>query len=150
MRNDNQWKTTVKSCYDLSFIIRHSILIISTDFIISVCACEEWLRILDIEFFWIRISSKSLSCYTFSTSSSYLIKLFFLIMIASFSFFIQFKIVRYLLLHWRSNIIAAEVHCHVFVVYKIQINFFVYERFTRSQILWKTHLVVSAKASKML
>jgi hypothetical protein len=61
----------------------------------------------------------------------------FSIMIASLSFFIQFKIVRYLLLHWRSNAIAAEVHCHVFVVYKIQINLFVYERFIRSQIHMK-------------
>jgi hypothetical protein len=80
-------------------------------------------------------SSKSLQLsvslnYYLSSSSYYLIK----IMIALLSSFIQFKIVRYLLLHWRLNAIAAEVHCHVYVVYKIQTNLFIYEQLIRSQI----------------
>ncbi len=45
--------------------------------------------------------------------------------------FINFKLVRYLLLHWRSNAIGAEVHYVVFIVYRVQINLFVYEQSIR-------------------
>lgn len=37
------------------------------------------------------------------------------------------KIVRYLLLHWRSDVIAAEVHCNTAIVYNIQFNLFIYD-----------------------
>jgi hypothetical protein len=129
LRNDNQWKTTVKSCYDLSFIIRHSILIISTNFIINVTA-NFWHR----TFFLIRISSKSLNCYTFATSSSYLIKLFIFNhdCITFILHTIQNRQIFTVALTFVCYV--AEVHCHVFVVYRIQINLFVYERFIRSQI----------------
>lgn len=36
------------------------------------------------------------------------------------------KIVRYLLLHWRPDLIANEVHCHVATVYRIQESLFIY------------------------
>ena len=36
------------------------------------------------------------------------------------------KIVRYLLLHWRPDAIAAEVHCCVTTVYAVQSNLFIY------------------------
>ena len=36
------------------------------------------------------------------------------------------KIVRYLLLHWRPDAIAAEVHCGLTTVYAIQSNLFIY------------------------
>jgi hypothetical protein len=106
-------------------------------------ACAECRRILDTLFFsfpphLIKIQSlqppkplqRSKPLNHYISSSYYLIK----IMIASLSSFIQFKIVRYLLLHWRSNAIAAEVHCHVCVIYKIQANLFIYEQLIRPQI----------------
>jgi hypothetical protein len=118
-----------------------------------ILACAQSSRILDINFFFDShfISSKSIikillhafhfikiinlrsskSYYTTSSTST-----FYLIMIVSISIFINFKIVRYLLLHWRSNAIAAEVHCCVVIVYRVQINLFVYEQFIR----FKFHL----------
>ena len=36
------------------------------------------------------------------------------------------KIVRYLLLQWRPDLIAAEVHCHVATVYRIQESLMIY------------------------
>jgi hypothetical protein len=59
------------------------------------------------------------------------------IMIASLSLFINSKIVRYLLLHWRSNVIAAEVYCYLVTVYKVQINLFVYEQSVRLKFHFK-------------
>jgi hypothetical protein len=53
------------------------------------------------------------------------------------SLFINFKIVRYLLLHWRSNVIAAEVHCNLIIVYKVQINLCVYEQSIRFKFSFK-------------
>lgn len=39
---------------------------------------------------------------------------------------VRSKIIRYLLLHWRPDAIAAEVHCGVSTVYVIQENLFIY------------------------
>ncbi len=47
--------------------------------------------------------------------------------------FIRFKIVRLLLLHWRSLAIAEEVHCHFDIVYNIQENLFIYHSPCRPQ-----------------
>ncbi len=87
-------------------------------------------KILLHAFLFIKIINlrSSKSYYTTSSSSS-----FYLIMIVSISVFINFKIVRYLLMHWRSNAIAAEVHCCVVIVYRVQINLFVYEQSIRSK-----------------
>jgi hypothetical protein len=135
LRNDNQWKTTIKSCYDLSFIIRHDTLIISTNFIINVwrMTANSSHRI----FFLIRISSKSLNCYTFATSSFYFIKLFIFNhdCITFILHTVQNRQIFTVALTFECYV--AEVHSHVFVVYKIQINFFVYKRSIRFQIHMK-------------
>ena len=46
---------------------------------------------------------------------------------------IRSRIVRYLLLHWRPDNIAEEVHCHIATVYRIQENLFVYGSAYRPQ-----------------
>lgn len=40
---------------------------------------------------------------------------------------VRAKIVRYLLLHWRPDAIAKEVHCCVATVYNIQRNLFMFD-----------------------
>ncbi len=47
------------------------------------------------------------------------------------------KILRLLLLHWRSDAIAEEVHCHFTTVYRIQENLFMYGSPFRSQFRFK-------------
>ena len=51
----------------------------------------------------------------------------------SLSSIIRDKIVRLLLLHWRSNAIAQHVHCFERIVYYIQKNIFIYESSLRSR-----------------
>lgn len=36
------------------------------------------------------------------------------------------RILRFLLLHWRPDTIALEVHCHVSTVYRIEESLFIY------------------------
>ncbi len=43
------------------------------------------------------------------------------------------KILRLLLLHWRPDVIAEEVHCHFTTVYRIQKNLFIYGSSFRPQ-----------------
>jgi hypothetical protein len=50
---------------------------------------------------------------------------------------INSKIVRYLLLHWRPDAIAAEVHCGLTTVYRVQPNLFVYGQSIRLKFLTK-------------
>jgi hypothetical protein len=45
--------------------------------------------------------------------------------------FIRSKIVRYLLLQWRSIVIAEKIKCHVIVMYRIQQNLFIYDQSIR-------------------
>jgi hypothetical protein len=95
-----------------------------------ILACAQSSEILDTTFFlfafyFIKIIQIATHLIKLSTSSSHLI------MIVSISIFINFKIVRYLLLHWRSNAIAAEFHCDLIIVYKVQINIFVYKQSIR-------------------
>ena len=52
--------------------------------------------------------------------------------------FIRFKIVRLLLLHWRSLAIIEEIHCHFDIVYNIQENLFIYHSLCRSQFQLKS------------
>ena len=47
------------------------------------------------------------------------------------------KILRLLLLHWRSDVIAEEVHCHFTTVYRFQKNLFMYDSSFRSQFRFK-------------
>ncbi len=47
------------------------------------------------------------------------------------------KILRLLLLHWRPDVIAEEVHCHFTTVYRIQKNLFMYDSSFRSQFRFK-------------
>ena len=62
--------------------------------------------------------------------------------------FIRFKIVRLLLLHWRSLAIVEEVHCHFDIVYNIQENLFIYHfsciksQFQLKSISWKIFSVI--------
>ena len=44
------------------------------------------------------------------------------------------KIVRYILLQWRPDLIAAEVHCHVATVYRIYESLFIYKTPFKPQI----------------
>ena len=37
---------------------------------------------------------------------------------------IRSRIVRFLLLHWRSEVIAEKIHCGLTIVYHIQKNLF--------------------------
>ena len=46
-------------------------------------------------------------------------------------------IVTLLLLHWRSDVIAEEVHCHFTTVYRFQKNLFMYNSSFRSQFRFK-------------
>ncbi len=43
------------------------------------------------------------------------------------------KILRLLLLHWRPDVIAEEVHCHFTTVYRIQKNLFMFDSSFRPQ-----------------
>ena len=49
----------------------------------------------------------------------------------SFFAFVIFKIHQYLLLHWRFDVIANELHCDFTIVYKIQKNIFMYDQTTK-------------------
>ncbi len=94
---------------------------------------HNFVKSLTLFFFW--FASRVPQNHHFAFLSHHLLYLInYWSMIASLSSFIQFKIVKYLLSHWRSNVIAAEIHCFVVVVYKTQVNLFICEQFIRFQI----------------
>ena len=61
---------------------------------------------------------------------------------------IHSKIIRYLLLYWRPDAIAAEVHCGLLMVYFIQKNLFIYGFPCRPHICQADALQKVSKAAK--
>jgi len=47
-------------------------------------------------------------------------------MLAALPLVLRSRIVRYLLLHWRSQFIVDEIHCGLRTIYEIQKNMFIY------------------------
>ena len=67
--------------------------------------------------------------------------------------FVIFKIHRYLLLHWRLDAIADELHCNFAIVYRIQKNMFIYDQATRFTCIYRSRDVsdrISLVAEKFL
>ncbi len=72
--------------------------------------------------------------------------IFHAVMIDQLVLMLRSKILHLLLLHWWSDVIVEEVHCHFITVYRFQKNLFMYDSSFRSQFQlkdtsWKIFLI---------